>query len=258
MEKKKCLTFLFCLILCYSLFQHTARAQSSSQASIFSQGSITYPPSNVNLAVIPDDWERYVTEGRLANGPDPQIVFLDTSVTHNGHVSIRCDGPATSTNQWRELDAYNASSGSYNIIQVKPGDHVVFKMWMKTNPSTLSNPTHGARFGFDLYGSSGRIWECSWGFPATTNFDYTNGNDYNWSAYKYVSYGTSTWTQGIIDGYIPTKFFTENDGYSGGTKVIPAQQVSGIIPWVGVDPSYPSSQAGSAWFADAELYINPT
>jgi hypothetical protein len=50
MEKRKCLAFILCLTLCYSLFQLTARAQSPSH-SISSQGNITYgsgpssPPS---------------------------------------------------------------------------------------------------------------------------------------------------------------------------------------------------------------------
>lgn len=51
MEKRKCLTFLFCLILCYSLFQHTARAQSSSQISISSQGSIARASETLLRAV---------------------------------------------------------------------------------------------------------------------------------------------------------------------------------------------------------------
>jgi hypothetical protein len=248
MEKRKCLAFLFCLILCYPLFQLTARAQSSSQANIFSQGSITYTPSNVNLAVIPDDWEGYLTQGRLVHGPDPQIVFVDTSVTHNGDVSIRCDGPATSGNQWREVDAYNASDGPYSLFQVKPGDHVVFKIWMKTAPSTTGHPTQGAIFGIDLYGST-RIWEVAWGYPAATDF-----NTVNYSAYMYVPYNTPTWIQGTIDFIVPSKTFTTNS--EGGS--IPAQQVSGMIPWIVVDPPYPSSESGQGWFAGAELYINPT
>lgn len=210
--------------------------------------------TNGNLAVIPDDWEGWKLSGRFTHGPDPQIVFLDTNVLHNGKPTVRCDGPATSTNMYRELDAYR-SYPDYALIQVKPGDHVVFKIWMKTNPSTtgLNGITNaGARFGFDLYGPSGRIWECSWGFPDTTDF-----NTYNWAAYKFVPYGTSTWVQGIIDGYIPTKIFTKNDGYSGGSGIIPPQQVNAIIPWVLMNPGYPSSESGQAWFADAELYINP-
>jgi hypothetical protein len=203
-----------------------------------------------NLGVIPDAWEGYLTQGRLVHHADPQIVFVDTSVTHNGHVSIRCDGPATSTNQWRESDAYKYIGGSgwgYSLFQVVPGDHVVFKIWMKTNPSTISNPTQGAIFGIDLYGST-RIWEVAWGYPATTDF-----TTMNYGAYKFLPYNTPTWTQGVIDFIVPSKTFRSNS--EGGS--IPTQTVTGMIPWICADPRYPSAQRGQVWFSDAELYINP-
>ena len=252
MKKRKHVAFLFCLLLGYSLFQLTARAQSSSQsnvqASMFSQGNIIYPTSNVNWAVIPDAWDQYAAQGRLVHGPDPQIVFVDTNVTHDGDVSIRCDGPATSGNPDREVDLYNVSKSPSSHLQVQPGDHVVFSIWMKTGASTLSNPLYGAYFGVDLYGNSSRIWEVAWGYPATTDF-----NAMNYGAYKYVPYGTSVWTQGTIDFIAPSKIFTSNsEGHS-----ITAQTVSSMIPWIAVEPPYPSSEAGQVWFADAVLYINP-
>jgi hypothetical protein len=102
-------------------------------------------------------------------------------------------------------------------------------------------------FGIDLYGST-RIWEVAWGYPLTTDF-----STMNYGAFKYLSYNTPTWTQGMIDFIVPGKTFTTNS--EGGS--IPAQRVSGMIPWICIDPRYPSSQAGKGWFADAELYINP-
>lgn len=215
-----------------------------------------------NLLVIPDNCEQYLLQGRIEHGADPQIVFADPSVLHNGKPSARCDGPPTSGNPWREVDFYQFIGGQYHFLwPVTPGDHVIFKFWMKTNPSTLGgSDTRAAMFGWDLYGPSGRLWECACGFPATTNFVFTDGvgPDYVWSAYDYVPYGHSAWIQKTIDGYIPTKFFTRNDSYSSTPNPIPSQQVSSIIPWVTVRPPYPSAEAGSAWFADPELYINPT
>jgi hypothetical protein len=118
---------------------------------------------------------------------------------------------------------------------------------MKTNPSTISNPTQGAIFGIDLYGST-RIWEVAWGYPATTDFTTMHYN-----AFKFLPYNTPTWTQGVIDFIVPGKTFRSNSEGSS----IPTQTVTGMIPWICADPRYPSAQRGQVWFADAELYINP-
>jgi hypothetical protein len=239
MEKRKCLTFLFCLILCYSLFQHTARAQSSSQASIFSQGSITYSPSNVNLAVIPDTWGQYDLFGRIVYGADPQICFLDNNVTHNGHVSIRLD-PHTDNdvNTARECD------GTW--YPAKPGDHIVAKCWMKIDslPGYIFDPNNyltwkGARIGIDFYGVNGYIDGVSGPHGTIPQPDVD-------TMANYVPWGTQGWVQRTIDFILPS---TVND--AGGVPQIPTS----IVMWAQV---LKAADVGNGWFADAELYINPT
>jgi hypothetical protein len=250
MEKRKCLAFLFCLILCYSLFQHTARAQSSSQASIFSQGSITYSPSNVNLAVIPDDWGDYLLYGRVVYDGEPQITHVDSSVLHNGHVSIRIDAhqAGVDPNTYREVNG--------DFIPVKPGDHIVFTVWVKTGHSTLGQDGmygNGGLILFDYYSATHRLHEHSSDNPRD-DWDPT------WTTYlndptRYVPFN-SDWTLRIIDTIVPSQVLDETTGQLATEPIvgiIPILQASGYI----VPPNYSQDQ-GQVWFADAELYINPT
>lgn len=225
MEKRKCLTFLFCLVLYYSLFQHFAIAQSSSQISIDSQGSITYSPLNVNLAVIPDDWY-------LAYGTGPQIIYLDYSVTRNGRPSIRLEPHVDG------VDVNYAREVNGRWYAVKPGDHIVAKCWMRidANPNETS-PYDGARIGIDLYCDEGILD----GYPHSGQ-EHLNAM---------VVWGTTVWTQKTWDFVIPDTYYTSLDD---GTPIAPTQ-VSEIVMWMQV---LPPTALGNAWFADAELYIIPT
>jgi len=253
MEKRKCLTFLFCLMVCYSLFQHIAGAQSSSQAVIFSQGSITYSPSNVNLAVIPDDWHL------IYSGDVPGIIHLDTSVERTaGKPSIRLEPhvDGVDINNDRECDGtwYNC----------KPGDHIVAKCWIKIDSNNLPNGTtdtnqwSGARPGIDLYGGSNLVW----GIDEATYINPHNpaGTD---ERDQYVHWGTPGWTLRTIDFYVPSTTFNTT---SRGVAITPTKVTSFVMwlqVWSGtINPStgtiYGGSEPGRAWFADAELYINPT
>jgi hypothetical protein len=249
MEKRKCLAFLFCLLLCYSLFQLTARAQGSSQASIFSQGSITYSPSNVNSAIIPIDWGDYNIFGDVRYGSGVQITHVDPTVLHNGDVSIRIDAhqQGVDTNHWREVDG--------NYISVKPGDHIVFTVWIKTGHSTLGQDGvsgNGGIMGFDYYGASGRLREHSSDNPR-------NDVDPTWVTYlddptRYVPFN-SDWTLRKSDTIVPTQVFDDQTGQ------LATEPIIGIIPWLQasgyiVGPNHLQDE-GQVWFADAVLYINP-
>jgi hypothetical protein len=233
MEKRKCLTFLFCLILCYSLFQHIAKAQSSSQASIFSQGSITYSPSNVNLAVIPSDWS-------LTYGSGPQIIYLDYNVTHNSYVSIRLEPhTANDVNVARECD------GTW--YPTKSGDHIVAKCWIRTDNSTPAenaDPYHGGRIGIDLYGPLGD------GQHITILDSYPHDGQEHLESM--VRWGTSVWTLRTWDIIIPSTVYTQD--VMG--RTIPPTQITYFVLWA--QAMQGAITSGNAWFADAELYINPT
>jgi hypothetical protein len=237
MEKRKCLTFLFCVILCYSLFQLTAIAQSSPKASIFSQGSITYSPSNVNLAVIPEDWGDYINRGKITYGSDPQILFLDYNVERTpGKPSIRSE-PHTSLdiNQWRECDG--------KWYSVKPGDHIVAKCWIKVDNTYVdTDPYYGGRLGMDLYGPTG-----AGGITILDSYPH-DGAEHMASE---VHWGTIGWTLRTWDITVQSTIYTK-DVYG---NTIPATPITKMVIWLDVRPA---TATGLVWFADAELYINPT
>jgi len=220
MEKRKRLTFLFCLILCYSLFQLTARAQSSSQATVSSSGSITYPSSNVNLEVIPDDFS-------LTMGSAPQYAYIDTSVTHNGHVSIRVEQDYVVGT--REVD------GTWRTVH--PGDHIVIQCWIKTSTPTDSDPYSGARVGADIYGGGASYIVDSYPHDGSEHLN------------SLVHWG-SDWTLKTWDFIIPSTTYTHD--HAGNS--IPATQVTSIVVWLDARPTDWSSYA---WFSDAAMYVNP-
>jgi hypothetical protein len=150
-------------------------------------------------------------------------VHLDHSVLHNGDVSIR-DDPHTGadTNVCREVDSHYSFS-------VNPGDHIIFRIWMKTSSYSGSG---GATLGWDWYGRNGRIGA----------IDNLQSDPSRW-----VSWGND-WTQRTIDLTVP-KVVVDPD------QVNPSQTPTSIILWIGALPW--TAPTGTAWFADAELYINP-
>jgi hypothetical protein len=121
----------------------------------------------------------------------------------------------------------------------------VVSCWMKIEANAGATPNwSGARIGVDLY-------------------DQNNGHNYllgpwtptpNESA-GFVPYGTSTWTQRTIDFVVPDTAFTK-DMLTGHT--IPPTQANHFVIWMQVwDCVLGAGLSGNAWFADAELYINP-
>jgi hypothetical protein len=239
MEKRKCLAFLFFLILCYSLFQLTARAESPSHR-ISSQGNITYSPSNVNLAVIPDDWY-------LTYGSGTQIIFLDYDIVHTlGKPSIRLEPhvDGVDNNPFRECDCHYYSC--------KPGDHIVAKCWIRIDANGDTDSFSGARIGIDLISN----YDSMIGrYPCVATAGPTYPNTEQDVINNYVHWGTVGWVQRTIDFIVPADYFTV-DVFTG--KTIAPAQVSSFGMWMQVWSSeYYGSEPGNAWFADAELYINP-
>jgi hypothetical protein len=233
MEKRKWFVSFFCLILCYSLFQHTAIAQSSSQISIFSQGNITYSPSNVNLAVIPDDWY-------LTYGSGPQIIHLDYNVYRTSPPSIRLDPHVddVDVNYQRECDG--------KWYTVKPGDRIVAKCWIFCGDSGIgdTDPYNGARLGMDLYAHT------SQGYGIVDSYPH-DGQEHLDSE---VNWGTKTWTQKVWDIIVPSTYYTTVWVMGKGFVTCDPVQIDSFVLWLDVRTR---TDPGLAWFDDAELYINP-
>ena len=222
-------------------------ASGSTNKIITSTGQIFYSISTNspnlteipgNLAPIPGTWGDYNLYGDVYYGSlqNPQLTHFDTAVTHNGYPSIRVDGPGGpgSYNYARELNN--------RWISVKPGDHVVFSCWIKTNPSSIGP---GAACGVDLYGETGRLWEVHPRNPQSGVFA-----DPHTGYPIYIPYGKD-WTKLTLDFIIPNTLFTHDDY---GQSVKP-QYVVGMMPWMGA--SFALGESASVWFADAELYVNP-
>ncbi|MGD0644308.1 MAG: hypothetical protein ABSA75_05320 [Candidatus Bathyarchaeia archaeon] len=181
---------------------------------------------NTNLAVIPNDW--CIGSPAFANS------VLDTNITHNGNPSITIYSDPVKS---REVDG--------NWIAVNPGDHIVMKCWIKTDPSQETSvynhdPTDsygaGARIGIDFYSNVGNT-----GISVLVNgvgSDAIHITGSIQSVGSDVPWNTSVWTLQTIDCIVP-------NGYN----------ITGMIPWLQVRPA---TDYGKAWFADAQLYINPS
>lgn len=117
------------------------------------------------------------------------------------------------------------------------------KCWIKAVGPAISDPYLGARIGIDLYAPA----------PQAGYVNIVDGHPHDGAEHLYsvVAWG-SDWTFKQWDFIIPSTFYTKDN--SG--NIIPAVQINGFIPWLDARPStHPNSHA---YFADAELYINPT
>ena len=246
------------LVLIEFLIAGSAQAIESKTEFISSYGKVNYPTSTStpapttppsfsnNLAPILGKWGGYNLYGDVYYGStsSPQIAHADFSVTHNGNPSIRL-GARNTYNLWREINQ--------QWIRVNPGDHVIMRCWIKTDPST--NNYRGGIFGFDVYGDSNRILEVTPRNPQSSIWNIVNSVPTEGGSVIYVPYG-SGWTQLTIDVTIPSTTYTHDD-YG---KSISPQKISGLIPWVGGNwfkSDGTTIETANIWFADVEFYINP-
>jgi hypothetical protein len=193
-----------------------------------------------NIGVVPSCWR--VGESWCAP------TFIDYSVFHNGNCSIRMERGLQDKS--REILAANFSDTDW-AINVKPGDQIIFIIWMKTGASTINDnsASAGVRFGIDLSNNHGRITAVQ--TPNGSYWTPQNGYPTNQAA-NYVQWG-SDWTRRIMNFTIQSTYPT--DGLLGGEKGI-LETPSSMVPWVQVWSETNSNRdEGTAWFADVELYI---
>jgi hypothetical protein len=245
MEKFRVCGYALIIITLSALLAFSNSVSSASVTSnvmISSFGSMLVMAKN--FADIPADWRI----GETWNAP----TYLDYTVLHNRNPSIRMEkGPDASKS--REILAADFTQSDW-AIRVKPGDHIVFKIWMKTSASTIGDttPTSGIRFGFDMYNSGGRITGIQSPDGAAP---YGNPIQYPSNQYlNYVNWG-SDWQQKIMEFIVPNQYSTDGIlGYPIGQMQTPDR----MIPWIHVwSDNYGNADNGIAWFADAQLYINP-
>lgn len=203
---------------------------------------------DTNWAVVPVDWR--IGESWAAPS------YLDASVLHLGHDSIRMERGDGSKSREIEAADFTQDDGA---IRVSPGDHIVFSVYMKTSASSINDysATSGVRLGIDFYVNGvHRII----GVQDPKGVGWTPANGYpkdqvdNW-----VKWG-SDWTQRTMDFIVPKQY--NYDGYGGdGSWVTGVTMVTpnSMLPWIQVwSEDHENADTGTAWFADAKLYINPT
>lgn len=211
--------------------------------------------ANVNLGRIPHDWGEYETYGKVRYDGDPQIFFVDNNVQRTaGNPSIRSEAHTNvDPNRQRELDG--------RWIPCKPGDHVVVRVWIKTNPSGGNVPPNpyspGGRLGVDYYGHTsagyGILFKSvapasQMGLPGY----YSENVKETITGFFSVPWGKD-WTMVGWDAIIPSDFCGAVD--AGGIRPCDPVQVDSFVCWLDVRPV---GDSGVVWFADGELYINPT
>lgn len=205
-----------------------------------------------NLAKLPEKWGQYPIFGDVKYDGDPQIIHVDYAVLHNGEPSIRIDAhvPGVDQNNYREVNA--------DFIPCKPGDHVIFKAWVKTGHSTLGQDGvygNGGLILFDYYSATHRLHEHSSDNPLSDVQGWDKWNTYINDPARYVPYN-SDWVLRTLETIVPSQVLDDN------TQQLAIEPIVGIIPCfvagshvVGPDKL---QDQGTVWFADAELYINPT
>jgi hypothetical protein len=182
--------------------------------------------TDTNYGIIPGAWHL---------NRDPAHMIVDTSVEHTpGNPSIRLDPTTAALNPNRECDG--------QWLPCKPGDHITISIWiLMDNVTTNTDPYLGGRLGFDFIApmGDGTITIVD-GFPH-------GGAEHLASV---VRWGTAGWVQKSWDYIVPDTVFTK-DVYG---NTIPASPITMFVFWIDLKPI----DTGKAWFADAEVYINPT
>jgi hypothetical protein len=207
----------------------------------------TPTPASASLASINDgDW---YTDTTCQTCP-AQNVYLDTGTTYQGNPS------------WKIVPGSNYGA-DHDLIAVKPGDHVVMTVWVKTSgtPDPVQGRS-GATVGIDFYGNYDGTWARIGGAnsPGCITIEGDYGN-YGWpsdTATFMVPWG-SNWVQRTYDFTVPNLWWGDGAGSSGhqvpyGTYTAPVW----ICPWVMISANYGSTQGTyTSWFSDFQLSINP-
>jgi hypothetical protein len=234
----------------------------SSNHTIHMTGLISYPspiptptpaPNPNNLAPL-----GIYPNGEWGFGPYASKSGL---VTWQGQTAIKIldygTTPDASSSGW---GAYTGRFGSFDreidsqMIPIKPGDVVVFKVWLWVPDSTI--------------GDNGNIWR-----GATVEIDPYDGGSYTTAYYlpqgqtsgtvitypdptfqATVPWGTNQWVQLTLTWTVPQYVYSSPIGTGGaGSAHVP----NGMIIVIGGLSSSPGTEGSPIYVRGTELYINP-
>lgn len=258
MQNTRSLSLIVILVLSvvYSFLTASVLSQNTTSQTVQSQGEILYAPQPTptptpdprNLAPVPEGWTKSITKQR-GIGSSSSIVY---PVYWQGRTAIRLDPDPDYIARWGWPVTNEINSAWFSI---KPGDHIVFKMWLWTTSSTVGddgNPfAGGAMMGIDVYGN-GRICglttpdgKCAW--P-----DYTPEYTQN-----IVPFGSGAWIQKTMDFIVQDYYIADPFNVEGGHEAYEHVVPTGMIPTLNINTHNPNTEKASIYLADTELYINP-
>lgn len=183
------------------------------------------------------------------NGAASSYASLSTSITHNGHASIRL--AADRIRGTREDD------GAW--INVHPGDHIYAGVWAKTDPNTANggNPDiyRGARVGIDLCAQTSAGYGVVDGIP----HDYTIINGLPVSQWQNTPVSRfqlpydNDWTLIYWNITVPDNYY---DRYNPGNENIAVTpvQINSLVMWF---DARELTDGPYVYFSDPFLYVNP-
>ncbi len=212
------------------------------------------PSGNSLMSVTDGNW---YTDMQWINVPYPQYSeIIDTTATYDGSPSWQI---TLNPNGW----GVDWCPSGYLRQPIAPGDKIYYSFWIETSVATLSsdvgNPQAGARIGIDFYGPNGQT-----GIINTENIAATSNQNgaTSGSSNTYVKFGTSIWTQMVIEFTVPATYVYSDQfsgqenpaGYVNGENVVP----TACIPWIQVYSDLNGiKEGGTAWFADPVFTITP-
>ena len=251
--------FLIALILASS----AATAFTSANVSVYSSGMIAATPTatpipphySPNLAPFPDTWTCW-------RGPTIGEACATHAypITWNGKICARLDydvlyvaEPFSATNEINHWPA----------IPVKPGDHVVLKVWFWVPDATTSAdtgamaPYAGATLNIDLESAQGRM--CAIGSSTGKQTYHKSGAPYTWLSAAETStivsnFGTKAWEQITMDFIMAGTY--ESDGWGGMNAGIWAAPTA-MRPLICISTNDKQNEHASIYVADVEIHVNP-
>ena len=275
----------------------SSTCDSQCKAQSFASGTCRTGTPDTNLAPMPGNWRPGGYGGGTQNLFIDYNV-LSPSGKPSWRVEAYTDGNGGTPdsqrvgNYWRECISQNIPN-NYLTNPMKVGDYIVVKVWVRTGPSTIgkngvipssvvcifdyynpakpadpnrqvrehnSNYMIGTEYACDICGNDLQATGCPgpWNAARIAATQTTEGFVPMNTVAMYPQ--TNGWVQKVLTGRIPSRILNyQGDAWSAylPTEFIVACNAGSYQFWNSTS-NMPYQDEGTVWFADAEVYINPT